>query len=145
MNDAFLSDLDVCDWGVEDVLKWCAFYGFVEQDVLDNMERYKVTGLDLVDICMCDDLGFKIPLAKSMYDCRLTELQLRHRTEQKRKKNRGKHATSALNDVSSAVGTKRERGVVDTEDDSEDDEVDSDNEECEENSAEDSSQSEGRN
>jgi hypothetical protein len=146
MNDVFLSDLEVCDWGFEEVLKWCAFYGFVEQAVLDNVERYKVTGLDLVDICMCDDLGFKIPLAKTMYDCRLTELQLRHHTEEKRKKNRGKCSTSCPNDVLSTVGMKRERvAEKDTEEDSEEeDEVDSGLDEVEENST-DNSQNESGN
>jgi hypothetical protein len=88
MTDIFSSDLDVSDWKVDEVLKWCMFYGFQEQTVLDRVKKYNVCGNDFLDSesITWNDLRIMDPLGRAMFEVRVEELKVRHFVEQERKK-----------------------------------------------------------
>jgi hypothetical protein len=88
MTDVFPSDLDISDWKVDEILKWCIFYGFQEQAVLDRVKKYNVCGNDFLDSesITWNDLGVMDPLGRRMFEIRVEELKVRHFVEQERKK-----------------------------------------------------------
>jgi hypothetical protein len=80
-----VSELDVINWKVKEVLDWAMYYGFREEIVLLNIERFNLNGTHLLNGISHQEIGITIPIAISMFGARIEELRTRHMLERSRK------------------------------------------------------------
>jgi hypothetical protein len=79
-----VSELEVINWKVKEVLNWAMYYGFREEIVLLNIERFNLLGTHLLNGISHQELGITIPLGISMFGARIEELRIRHMLERSR-------------------------------------------------------------
>ena len=73
-NNVTLSELEVSVWECAEVHRWAIFYGFYENNILDNIYSSKLRGVDLLNGATAMDLGISKSLLVTMFGCRIDEL-----------------------------------------------------------------------
>jgi hypothetical protein len=112
-----LSELKVIDWKWSEVLNWALYYGFHEELVLSNIEKFQLRGFDLLHDISHKELGITIPLAIIMFETRIEELKVRAMNETSSNRSRKRENENQQTDLASSPVKRRQILEESTEED----------------------------
>ncbi len=94
-----VSELEVQAWQTEEVKMWANYYGFLNEDVISNINQFSIWGPHILLGINADELGIKEPLGIFMYDERFVELKHRDMMEKSRRLTTKKRLTDGYFNV----------------------------------------------